>query len=105
MIITEEQISQIEGLKEKRIKDYMDKVGSVDNKETIEWDFTQGFNAAIEILRQSPPVIQAKCKWVALNSAECLFNAGCGEKYIHTGYKINYKYCPFCGKEIERETK
>lgn len=85
------QISQIEGLK------YDGTVSTYSGNYMID--------KVLEILRQAPPVIQAKCNWEKVGER---FETSCNNVAFldHTRTTIKYEpmqHCPFCGKEIERE--
>ena len=44
-----------------------------------------------------------KCKWSLWNGEEGLYEAECrmgDDHFIATTGDFNFKYCPYCGKEI-----
>jgi len=44
-----------------------------------------------------------KCTWTMKNNNDCLFETSCNESFFFFEGFIkdnNFKYCPYCGKEI-----
>lgn len=54
--------------------------------------------------RRKEPETGMKCKWEIVRDCFWLYSTGCNNKmdFQHGNIKDNnFKYCPFCGKEIE----
>ena len=92
-------ISQIEGLKHDNISV---EVNSRDERIAM-YQHNRTIDEVLSILRQSPPVIQAKCKWIITIGNPKTALVECKDQFRKID--VDDTHCRFCGKKIERGTK